>query len=525
MRRSISSFALLFASVSAILGSGWLFTNYYAAQMAGPAAILAWIIGGLGILVVAFVFAELCSMLPITGSSTRIPQFTHGTLACFLFSWVIWLSYASLVPTEVQAVMQYLSYYFPLLLKANGGLSGSGYIWAAVLMLLISVLNIFSLRWLLRCNNFLTVLKIIIPVLLSGVIIFHFFSPDKVLHPGHSEFMPFGWHGVLAAVSTGGIVFAFNGFKQACEMAGEAKQPSRALPFAIIGSVVGCLLVYLLLETSLLTSLTSQNLADGWKHIALPGENSPFAAILKQNKLSGWLPLLYVGAVVGPLAAALMYAGSASRSMYGMSKNKHISKIFHYLTPDGNPVYAICANFVFGMCLFAPLPGWEKMITFLTSLMAVTYSIGPVCLIALREQLPDLKRPFKLPFGRLWATIAFFICAQMTYWGGWNILSKVSIALIIGICVLFTHRWMMPAKERFPLNWRSSIWVWPYFTGMTLISYLGNFGGGLGVIPFGWDFAVIALFCIGIIELAARFKLPARETAKYIEQLNLVKKA
>ena len=85
MNRSISSVTLLFAAVSAILGSGWLFSAYYTAMLAGPAAILSWVLGGLAVIVVAFVFAELSTMLPITGSSTRIPQYTHGTVAVLFF--------------------------------------------------------------------------------------------------------------------------------------------------------------------------------------------------------------------------------------------------------------------------------------------------------------------------------------------------------------------------------------------------------------------------------------------------------
>ncbi len=112
LKRSISPFALLLTSVSAILGSGWLFAAYYTSELAGPSAILAWLIGGSAAIIIAFVFAELCAMLPITGSSTRIPYYTHGTLVSFLFAWIIWLTYASFASTEVQAVLQYFSYFF-----------------------------------------------------------------------------------------------------------------------------------------------------------------------------------------------------------------------------------------------------------------------------------------------------------------------------------------------------------------------------------------------------------------------------
>ena len=104
-------------------------------------------------------------------------------------------------------------------------------------MLFLSIINTASLRWVMRCNNFLTILKIAIPVFISVVLLVLYFSPHQVVHPEGSAYLPFGIKGVFAAIATGGIVFAFNGFKQACEMAGEAKNPQRALPFAIIGSV------------------------------------------------------------------------------------------------------------------------------------------------------------------------------------------------------------------------------------------------------------------------------------------------
>jgi amino acid transporter len=525
MRRSISGFALLFTSVSAILGSGWLFTNYYTSVLAGPAAMISWLVGGAAVIFIAFIYAELCTLLPITGSSTRIPQYTHGTLVNFLFSWIIWLSYAALVPTEVQAVIQYLSYFFPNMVHANSSLTHTGYFVASLLMLLVSAINIFSLRWLLRANNFLTVMKILIPTLVTVTIIAHFFTFKRMIHPAESVFAPYGWHGIFGAVTTGGIVFAFNGFKQACEMAGEAKNPHRALPFAILGSIFVTLAIYVLLQIAFYISLTPQNFHGNWTDIILPSNQSPMSAVLKQDNLMSLLPLLYIGAIVGPLAAALMYASSASRCMYGMSKNNHIPTVFQKITAQGNPIYAIMLNFLLGMLMFAPLPGWNAMINFLTSLMAITYAIGPVCLLALRHQIAHYERPFRLPFATIWATVAFYICTLLTYWSGWNVISKLSIALIIGLAVLLIHRFLIQSREKFSLDWRSSIWIWPYFIGITLFSYLGSFGNGSNIVPFGWDMIFIGFFCLFIMWLAIKFKLPAATTEKYISELELSKHA
>jgi len=520
MQRRISIIALLFSSVSAILGSGWLFAAYYTSKLAGPASLVSWLIGSTMMIVVAFVFAELASMLPIVGSSTRIPHFTHGTLTSFVFAWVIWLGYAALSPTEVQAVLQYMSYFFPTLVHdATGGLTPLGYLGAAVLMLLVSIMNIYSLRWLFRCNNILTVLKLCIPIIVGAIILSQFFSWHGVVHSAGSTFNPLGWHGIFAAISTGGIVFAFNGFKQACELAGEAKRPHIALPVAVIGSILMCLLIYLLLQFSLLSSLSPNNIINGWARLDLSGANSPLASIVIKDHLATLLPLLYIGAIIAPVAAALMYASSAARSLYGMSKNKHIPQLFSFLSKESTPSIAIITNFVLGMLMFLPLPGWNAMVSFLASLMAVTYAVGPICLIALRHQMPKHNRPFQLPFATLWATVSFYFCTLLIYWCGWVIIYKLAFCLVIGFIVLFIHRFFITTQEKTPLNWKASIWLWFYFPSITIISYLGNFGGGLNKIGTSWDFILLAIVCIITIWLAMKFKLPSKETREHIQQI------
>ena len=516
IKRSISPIALLFSSVSAILGSGWLFSAYFTSQLAGPAALLAWVIGGVTSIVIAFVFAELCTAFPVTGSSTRIPLLSHGTLVSFVFSWVIWLSYMALTPTEVQAVVQYIAFYFPNLTHDQGALTTNGYVIATLLMLAVSAVNTYSLQWLIRANSALTYLKLIIPIIISLVILGYFHQPAHIVHQEAGGFAPFGMHGVFAAITSGGIVFAFTGFKQAAELAGEAKNPAKALPIAIIGSIVICLVVFLLLQTAFLTSMNSHNLANGWHNLDLSGAMSPLAATLQQDHLTTLLPLPYIGALAGPLASGLMYCSSSSRSLFGMSKNGYLPLALQRITTHGNPITAIMVNFVVGMLMFAPLPGWDKMVGFLSSLMSLTYAIAPIALIALRRQMPDIKRPFKLPFTPVWSWLAFYIATLMSYWSGWETVSKISFALAIGLVVFFGYH-CFPARGRsFKIDWRESTWMWPYFIGLTLLSYIGDFGTGKHLIPFGMDFVIIGVFCALIMMLAVRFRLPDESTKEYV---------
>lgn len=521
LRRQVSAYALLLASVSAILGSGWLFAAYYASQIAGPSAVIAWIIGGGLIVVIAFVFAELAALIPVSGSSVRIPQYTHGTLVSFMFAWLIWLSWVSLVPTEVQAVIQYLSYFMPQLVNSSSSLTQQGYLLATGLMLLISIINIYSLRWLMRCNVLLTLLKIIIPLSLATIIIYHSgwklsWSQPGSIHSLHH----YGMHAIFSAIASGGILFTFNGFKQACEMAGEAKNPSRSLPFAIVGSVLICLVIYLSLQISFISAITPQNIpGTNWHLLNLEHAQSPLAAILQQLQLHSLLPLLYVGAIIGPLAAAFLNMLSASRSLYGKSKNGYLPQFLQQLNQQGHPTSAIIVCFLVGMLLFAPLPGWHQMITFLTSVMAITYAIAPICLISLRRQVPHIKRPFTLPCAPAWATVAFYICNLLTYWSGWQVISKLGIALLIGLFVMLAYRRWQSQALRQAFCWRASAWIWPYFIGLSLISYLGNYGQGHALLQHGWDYIALAALSSGVMWLAYRCTLPGQATSAWIESI------
>lgn len=520
MKRSISSLALLSMSVSAILGSGWLFSAYYSAKYAGPAVLLSWIFGGILVLIIAFVFAELSTVIPVSGSSARIPHYTHGSVVSFIFAWMVLLSYSTLCATEVQAVIQYANFFIPHLTNDQGGLTSLGYAVAIACMLLISIINIFSLRWLVRCNNFLTIFKVAIPLGIALTILAYYFSVGHVLHPNHTPSLPFGFHGVVVAIASGGIVYSFNGFKQACELAGEAKNPKFALPFAIVGSIVLCLIIFLLLQLAFLTSLTSVNLKEGWSHLFLLGNGSPIQAILVQDRLKFLSPLLYVAAVLGPFAAALMYCSSAGRSLYGMSKNGYLPKFFQVLSAQGNPIYGIVTNFVLGMLTFMPFSGWQSMVTFLSSILAVTYCIGPICLIALRSQVPNAKQAFRLPFGMVWAYVAYYLCTLLIYWAGWDVVSKLIIALGAGAVILVIYYSIKQPKQAL-MNWRASIWLWVYFFGVALISHAGNFGGGSGQLQSPWDYLYLALLCLYTADLSLRYKLSAKSTLAYLGEFEL----
>jgi amino acid transporter len=149
LQRHIGPVGLLFVSLGGVIGSGWLFAALYAAQIAGPAAVVSWLIGGLIALVLALVYGELGAMLPVAGGLARFPHFTHGGLVSFVGGWLCWLGYVTTAPIEVLAVLEYLGNLLPWLDRSVGGervLTTGGTAAALTLLGLFTVLNMIGVR-------------------------------------------------------------------------------------------------------------------------------------------------------------------------------------------------------------------------------------------------------------------------------------------------------------------------------------------------------------------------------------------
>lgn len=143
-KRTIGTPALLFSAVGGIIGSGWLFGPMYAAQVAGPAAILSWVIGGLLMIIIALTFAELASAFPVAGGMVRFAELSHGPLMSFTVGWMVWLSSVVVAPVETLALLQYAGNYLPGLVHKVAGtqvLTGQGMIAAAIIMFFMVLLN------------------------------------------------------------------------------------------------------------------------------------------------------------------------------------------------------------------------------------------------------------------------------------------------------------------------------------------------------------------------------------------------
>lgn len=506
LKRRFTPINMLLLSINGMVGSAWLFAPLYAAKIAGSGAILSWVLGGAATVLIALTFAELATLLPIAGGTTRFSQLSHGALTSFIISWVSWLSCVTMPPIEVQAVLQYASTYFPSLTHFVQGapvLTSIGLFWATLIMLALCVINIASFKGLVRFNLFLFTFKVIVIVLTTFLLIKTGFHPANFKIDDENSIGD--WQAILSAVATGGIAFAFTGFKHGVELAGETTNSQVAVPLAIVGSVLCCLLLYLGLQVAFIGALKPEFLTHGWHRLSFSGDVGPFVGIAASLGLFWLVKLLYTDAAVSPLGAGLIYVTSTARVIYAMSKNGYLPAFLSRLNKQQFPILAIGLNFVVGMFLFLPLPGWQTMVSFLVSAVVISYAMGPISLICLRLQLPDEKRTFRLPAANFLCLLAFYFCNLMSYWTGWQTLSKLAVAIVIGF-VFFAIAYFRGMFDKSQLGLKAALWVVPYLSGLILISYLGSFGGK-HILTFGWDFLVIAIFSVIIFYLAIYARL------------------
>lgn len=521
LNRSIGHFSLLLTAVGGIVGSGWLFGPFYASQAAGPAAILAWIIGGVLVMIIALTFAELATMFPVAGSMIRFTQISHGPLVSFALAWISWLAAINVAPIETIAILQYASNYLPWLVHKTGdthSLTLIGGIVAAIVMFLMCILSSLSTKNISRANAIIVLIKLIVPIATIFILLTSQFKTQ--VFSSYGGFAPYGIKGVLAALSTSGVVFSFIGFNPAIQLAGEARNPSKAIPFAVIGGMVLCILLYALVQTVFIGAVNPQNLAQGWKHISFVGDAGPIAGIVSGFGLIWFVKILYLDAVVSPLGTAYIYTVSTGRINYGMSRNGYMPKIFEKLTRKGVPLTGIMTNFVVGMLFLYLFPGWQIIAGFIMVCFILSYAIGPIALLALRRKMPNIERPFRLPLPKFFSFMAFYICNLLLFWSGWNMVWRMLVAIAVGYIFLIIYRYFQAKKQIVEkLGWPNIFWLFPYFIGLGIISYFGSFGNGKNLISFGWDFAVIAIFSIIILYFAV-YKCKSTEQVEKYEQIN-----
>ena len=535
LKREMGLIGATWASETSIIGSGWLFGALYASQAAGPIALLGWVIGGVAVIFLALVHAELGGMYPVSGGTARFPHLAFGSVAGISFGFFSWVQAVTVAPIECFAVMQYGSYYWHGLFnaKANGGtgvgnVTGLGFVMTIILMVIFTVLNFLAMRLYNKVNAGITWWKVAIPVLAIIVLAFKFHGGNFSAHGG---FNPYGWKALFAAIPSAGIVFAYLGFEQADQLAAEIKNPQKNLPRAVIGSIIIAVLVYVLLQVVFIGAIPHGLISGpkGW--LGIPATNpiaiGPFAGLAGVAGLTWLAVLLRVDAFISPFGTGMIYETSTSRVGYGLARNRYFPQFFGKTDKRGVPWVSLILAFLLGLLFLLPFPSWKSLVTLVTSASVLMYAGAPLAMGAFRKQVPEAVRPYKMPWAAVLGPLAFVFACEIIYWSGFDTVWKLGICLVIGYVLIGVFMAFDPKRP--PLDWKSAQWLPVFLIGMGIISWQGRYcssgSAGPGAscsatnnIPFWWDIGIVAVFALVIYFWAQLVRLPRAEMLALVQK-------
>src|SRR5258708_31940136 len=463
-------------SETSLRGSGWLFAPLGAGLLIGGGAVVDWVIAGIVVILLALCHAELGGMYPVSGGTARFPHFAFGSVAGIGFGLFSYVQPVTIAPIECYAFIPYASYYWPSLFNANTGkITGVG-LWVTVgLMEVFTASNVLAMRLFKRVNIVVTWWKVVIPVIAIIVLLYKF-------HPGNftaggAGFFPGGIKGLTSALPLAGIIFAYSGFEQADQLAGEIKDPGRNLPRAIIISVLLGTVIYTLLQVVFIGALPANVVSHGLLHITNPLIlEVPFAGVAALAGLAWLGHLLRVDAFISPSGTGLIYTTGTSRVSYGLARNRYAPQFFSRTTASGVPWVGLIFAFLFGLLFLLPFPSWHSLVGLITGASVLMYAGAPLSLGAFRGQVPEANRPYRMPWAMVLAPAAFVVADLLIYWSGFEVVWKLGVVLVIGYVLIGFS--MIFDKHRPPLDWKSAVWLPVWLIGLGVISWQGQYSGG-----------------------------------------------
>lgn len=511
-QHKISLFSAVMLALNSLIGSGWLFGAGTAAKVAGPAAIISWIIGAVVIITIAITYVELGAMFPQSGGMSRYAQYSHGPLLGFIAAWANWISLITLVPMEAVASVQYMSSWpwswanWTHNFMQNGNISGTG-LWVVFLfMVVFTLINFWSVKLMTRFTNLISVFKIALPTLTIIMLIISGFHSQNFGNNIHS-FMPYGVRSIFEATAVSGIIMSYDAFQTVINIGGEMKNPHKNIVRGVLISMLITAAIYILLQIAFIGAVSPSSLAQhGWHGIDFASPFADIAIILNLN----WLAiLLYMDAFVSPFGTGVAFVANASRALAAMTHTKHLPQWLgrlerRYMIPR----FAMVTDLVLATILVNIFRNWSLLATVIAGSTLIAYLTGPVTVMSLRKMRPDLKRPFAPKYMTWLAPLAFVLASLAVYWTMWPTTVQVILVIALGLPIYLYYEWRYQHND-----WRqqlkSSMWLICYLVFISIISYVGSNGfGGRNWIIFPWDFVIIIIASVFFYIWAIHSHLP-----------------
>jgi amino acid transporter len=414
-----------------MIGSGWLFSSYYAAKIAGPAAYVAWILTSGIILILGLCLSEIACNYPKRGLMARLLVISHNKEFAFVCTIATWLGLTAVIATEAEGSIQYLSslsetirpYVFDVGLQQ---LTHLGMLFTILMVIIFGLLNFWGIRMMSHSNVVLTIAKVCIPIITAISIIVASFHSANFSLAHNATTMPYGFSSIFLAMIGAGMVYSFNGFQNIVSFSSEAKNPKRDIPIAMALSVIITLLVYLTLQTAFIGSLSPDMLLNGWNKLNF---TSPFVQITMMLNLNLISIILYVDAVASPSGTGLIYTGSTTRMLTGMSQDKQMSKFFNKMSKYNFSRRSLVATILLAIAFLLLFRSWASLVSFLSLFYVISYMSIPICLGKLRKH--GVVGSFKVPLEKIISPLLFVFLSMLFIVSGYPYTTYVTCFVFI----------------------------------------------------------------------------------------------
>ncbi|HYJ80872.1 MAG TPA: amino acid permease [Longimicrobiaceae bacterium] len=452
LKRALTATNLVMLGIGAIIGAGiFVLTGTAAAQYAGPAIVLSFVVAGLGCLFAGLCYAEFAAMIPVAGSAYTYGYATLGEFVAWIIGWDLILEYlfgASTVAVGwsgyFTAFMDELGLHLPTALTSSPfamqvvdgsqSLVRTGAILnlpAMALILLMTCLLVVGISESARFNNIIVYVKVAIVLL---VIIFGFQYVDSAnwkpfIPPNTGEFGHYGLSGIVRGAAV--VFFAYIGFDAVSTAAQEAKNPQKDMPIGMLGSLAICTVLYILM------ALVMTGMAH-YSELNVP--HPVFVAISKAGPALTWLTyFINIGAIAGLASVVLVMLMGQPRIFYSMARDGLLPAMFGKVHPRFRTPYVptiitgVVAAVVAGLF---PIGILGELVSIGTLLAFVIVCGG---IIYLRYAEPNRERPFKTPLVPLVPILGILICGYMMYSLPKDTWVRLAVWMAIGLVIYFAY--------------------------------------------------------------------------------------
>ena len=406
LKKTLGAFDLVLLGIGCTIGTGiFVLTGVAAADHAGPAVAVSYLISAIACMFAGLAYTELAAAMPVAGGAYTYSYAIIGEFVAWLVGCGLVLEYT----VGASTVAAGWSGYFVGILKSGGIIlpesltkvptdGGTINLPAVIIAILVGLLLTKGTKESVILNRVLVAVKLIVIFLFIYVA-----APHVKIENWTNDFMPFGWHGVVAGAAT--VFFAYIGFDAVATAAEETKNPDRDLPIGIIGSLTISSLLYVAVALAL-TGITNYSEL---------GNAEPMAYALRQNGSNIGSALVATGAIAGMVAVLLVLMYGQSRIFFVMSRDGLIPKAFSKMHPKFETPYISCLFVTIAVATiagFTPIHTLGHMTSFGT---LFAFVIAAISMVILRKQRPDLDRPFKCPTYIFVAIGAVSICGYLIY--------------------------------------------------------------------------------------------------------------